>query len=185
MTPLTEKYKKEAVPAMMEKFGYKNALAVPRIIKVVINTGFGRQVVGKTNDEQRKFADAVVEDISLIAGQRAIKTKSKKSIASFKTREGMVLGASVTLRGRRMLGFLEKFIHVVLPRTRDFKGIDSKSFDQKGNLTVAVKEHIAFPEIMPEKAKNIFGLEVTVVANSKSKEEGLELMKLLGFPIKS
>jgi large subunit ribosomal protein L5 len=160
-------------------------MAVPKIKKVAINSGFGRLVAGRTGDEQRKTAEFIAEDITSLCGQRAIKTKSKKSIASFKTREGMIIGAMATLRGKKMNDFLEKFIHVVLPRTRDFKGIDPKSVDKKGNLTIAVKEHIAFPEIMPEKAKSIFGLEVTVATDAKSKEEGLELLKLLGFPIKS
>jgi len=185
ITPLMEKYKKEVIPVMMEKFGYKSPMAVPRIKKVVVNTSFGRLVAGKSTDEQKKISDFVVEDISLLSGQRAVKTKTKKAIASFKTREGMVIGTMVTLRGKKMNDFLEKLIHVVLPRTRDFKGIDSKSVDKSGNLTVAVKEHIAFPEILPEKAKNIFGLEVTVVTSAKKREEGLELLKLLGFPIKA
>jgi large subunit ribosomal protein L5 len=183
--PLMEKYKKEVIPQMMEKFGYKTPMAVPKIKKVVINTGFGRLVAGKSTDEQKKIADFIVEDISLLSGQRAVKTRAKKAIASFKTREGMVIGAMVTLRGKKMIDFLEKLIHVVLPRTRDFKGIDPKAVDKEGNLTVAVKEHIAFPEILPEKARNIFGLEITVVTTAKKREEGLELLKLLGFPIKA
>ena len=185
ITPLKEKYQKEVIPAMMEKFGYKTPMAVPKVRKVVVNTGFGRLVAGKSNDEQKKTAEFIVEDISILSGQRAIKTKAKKAIASFKTREGMVIGAMVTLRGKKMIDFLEKLIHVVLPRTRDFKGIDPKAVDNSGNLSVAIKEHIAFPEILPEKAKNIFGLEVTVVTSAKKREEGLELLKLLGFPIKA
>jgi len=181
---ITEKYKKEVVPRMMEKFGYKSTMAVPRIEKVVVNTGFGRQVSGKTNDEQKKTAEFFAEDLTLICGQKAVKTFAKKAISSFKIREGMVLGAKVTLRGKRMNDFLERFIHIVLPRTRDFRGISQDSVDKQGNLTTAIKEHIAFPEILPEKARNIFGLEITVVTNAKSKEEGLELFRLLGFPVK-
>ena len=184
MTPLLEKYKKEAVPAMMKKFGYKTHMAVPKITKVVVNSGFGRLVTGRANDEQRKTADLISEDLSLLSGQHAVKTKAKKAIASFKTREGMIIGSMTTLRGKKMVGFLEKLIHVVLPRTRDFKGIDPKAVDNSGNLTIAVKEHIAFPEILPEKAKNIFGLEVTIVTSAKNRERGLELLRLLGFPIK-
>lgn len=184
MTPLLEKYKKEVIPAMMKKFGYKTPMAVPNVTKVVVNSGFGRLVTGRTNDEQRKTADLIVEDISLLCGQHAVKTMAKKAIASFKTREGMVIGAMVTLRGKKKVDFLEKLIHVVLPRTRDFKGINPKAIDNSGNLTIAIKEHIAFPEILPEKARNIFGLEVTIVTSAKSKEEGLELLKLLGFPLK-
>jgi len=184
MTPLLEKYKKEVIPAMMKKFGYKTPMAVPKVKKVVVNSGFGRLVTGRANDEQRKTADLIVEDISLLCGQHAVKTKAKKAIASFKTREGMIIGAMVTLRGKKMVDFLEKLIHIALPRTRDFKGIDPKSVDKSGNLTIAIKEHIAFPEILPEKARNIFGLEVTIVTNAKKREEGLELLRLLGFPIK-
>ena len=183
--PLKEKYKKEVIPLMMKKFGYKSPMAVPNIKKVVVNTGFGRMVAGKSTDEQKKLADFFLEDISLLSGQRAVKTISKKAIASFKTREGMVIGVMVTLRGKKMIDFLEKLIHVVLPRTRDFKGIDAKAVDKGGNLTIAIKEHIAFPEILPEKAKNIFGLEATIVTSAKKREEGLELLKLLGFPIKA
>jgi large subunit ribosomal protein L5 len=184
MTPLLEKYKKEVIPAMMKKFGYKSPMAVPRVTKVVVNSGFGRMVTGRANDEQRKTADFIVEDISFLTGQRAVKTKAKKAIASFKTREGMVIGAMVTLRGKKMVDFLEKLINVVLPRTRDFKGINAKAVDKSGNLTIAIKEHIAFPEILPEKAKNIFSLEVTIVNSARKREEGLELLRLLGFPIK-
>ena len=183
--PLTEKYNSAAVPEMMKKFGYKSRMAVPRIEKVVVNTGFGRQVAGKSTDEQKKISDSMLEDMTMICGQRGIKTLAKKSIASFKIREKMPLGIKVTLRGKKMTDFLERLIHLVLPRTRDFKGIDAKSVDKKGNLTLAIKEDIAFPEILPERAKNIFGLEVTVVTGANTKEEGLELFKLLGFPVKT
>jgi len=185
MMTITEKYNTEAVPEMMKKLGYKNRMAVPKIEKVVINTGFGRQIAGKSSDEQKKTADFMVEDLTLLSGQKAIKTYAKKSIASFKIREGLAIGAKVTLRGKRMNDFLERLIHITLPRTRDFKGISDKCFDGAGNLTFGVQEHIAFPEILPEKAKNIFGLEVTIVTNAKSPKEGIELLKLLGFPIKS
>ena len=185
MITLQEKYQKTAVPKLKEKFGYKNNLAVPKITKVVVNTGFGRQVAAKTGQEQKKFIESVLEDLTLISGQRAIPTKAKKSIASFKVREGMAVGAKITLRGKRMRDFLERLIHIVLPRTRDFQGISLKSVDKEGNLTLAVREHIAFPEILPEKVRDIFGLEITVVTTAKNKEEGLELLKLLGFPIRS
>lgn len=185
MMKLTDKYNTEVIPEMMKKFGYKNKMAVPKIEKVVVNTGFGRQVAGKTAEEQKKISDFISDELSLICGQRAVKTFSKKSIASFKIRRGMVIGTKVTLRGKRMNDFLERLIHLVLPRTRDFKGIERKSIDKNGNLNVAIKEHIAFPEILPEKAKNIFGLEVTVVTTAGTREESLELLKLLGFPIQS
>lgn len=185
MISLKEKFKTEATPKMMEKFGYKNPMAVPRIEKVIVNTGFGRQVAGKTTDEQKKFADFISEELGLLCGQKAIKTYAKKAISSFKIRQGMAIGAKVTLRGKKMTDFLERLIHLALPRSRDFKGIEKKSFDKKGNLTIAINEHIAFPEILPEKAKNIFGLEITVVTNAKTREEGLELLKSLGFPIQT
>ena len=185
MIRLQEKYKKEAISAMMEKFGYKSSMAVPKIEKVVINTGYGRQVAGKTNDEQKKIADFILEELGLICGQRAVKTYAKKAISSFKLRQGMPIGAKVNLRGKKMTDFLERLIYLTLPRTRDFKGISSKSIDKQSNLTIAVKEHITFPEILPEKARDIFGLEITVVTTAKNKEEALELFKLLGFPIKS
>lgn len=182
---LAKKFKKEVIPAMKEKFGYKNDMAVPKIEKTVINTGFGRQISGKTTEEQKKIIDFVLKEFGLISGQRAVKTLAKKSIASFKIREGMPIGVKVTLRRKKMTDFLERLIHLALPRTRDFRGINFGSLDKEGNLTIAIKEHIAFPEILPEKAKNIFGLEITVVTTAKTKEEGLELLRLLGFPIKS
>lgn len=181
---LSGKYKKEVVPAMMEKFGYKNVNAVPRITKVVINTGFGRLVAGKSTDEQKKIADAMVQDLATIAGQAPMITLAKKSISSFKTREGMPIGAAVTLRKKKMFDFLTRLINIGLPRSRDFRGLESKSFDNQGNFTMGIKEHIIFPEIMPEKIKMIFGLEVVVVTTAKNKEEGLWLLKFLGFPIR-
>lgn len=184
MLKLREKYQKEVIPQMMEKFGYKNVMAVPKIEKAVVNTGFGRQVVGKTAEEQKKIQTAVINDLSLITGQKAVLTRAKKAVSAFKTREGMPIGACVTLRGKRMYNFLERTIALTLPRSRDFRGIEVRSVDQKGNLTFAIKEQIAFPEISPEKTKLLFGLEITVVANAKTREQGLELLKLLGFPIK-
>ncbi len=169
---------------MMEKFGYKNIMAVPRIEKVVVNTGFGRQVVGKTNDEQKKIAIAIADDLTQITGQRAVITLSKKAISGFKIRQGMPLGAKVTLRGRKMNDFLERVINIALPRSRDFQGLDSKSFDKKGDLTFAIKEHIIFPEILPEKVRMIFGFQITITTNIKKRQEGVELLRLMGFPIK-
>lgn len=182
---LKDKYQKEVIPQMMEKFGYKSSMAVPRIRKAVVNTGFGREIVAKTGDEQKKLQDMVLDHLSLICGQKAVLTKAKKAISSFKLRKGMPIGAKVTLRGKRMYDFLERVINVALPRSRDFRGIDQKSIDRQGNLTFAFKEHIAFPEIPPEKVRQIFGLEITVVVDTKKRDEGLELFKLMGFPIKS
>ena len=181
---LKEKYTKEAVPKMMEKFGYKNKMAVPKIDKVVVNTSFGRLISGKSSDEQKKIHKSILDDLSTICGQRLVLTKAKKSIAGFKIRDGMAVGAMVTLRGRKMNDFLERLIHIDLPRTRDFRGIELKSFDKSGNLTIAVKEHIIFPEILPEQAKIIFGFEITVATTAKIREQGIELLRLMGFPIK-
>jgi large subunit ribosomal protein L5 len=185
MLKLKDKYIKEVVPEMMKKFGYRNKMAVPKIEKVVINTGFGREISGKTSEEQKKIQEAILNDLSLICGQRPVLTQAKKSIASFKIRKGLLIGARVTLRGKKMDDFLMRLIHIALPRSRDFRGIEENAIDKKGNLTIGIREHISFPEISPEQVKKIFGLEVTIVTNAKSREEGLELLKLLGFPIKS
>lgn len=184
MLKLRDKYQKEVIPAMMERFGYRNKMAVPKIEKVVINIGFGKLIAGKTSEEQKKIQDTIIEGLSLISGQKPVFKKAKKSISTFKIREGQVIGIAVVLRKKKMSDFLERLIHVALPRLRDFQGIEISSFDKKGNLTIGIREHIVFPEILPEKAKNIFGLEITVVTTAKSKEEGIGLLRLLGFPIK-
>lgn len=184
MLKLKDKFQKEVIPQMMEKFGYKNVMTVPRVTKVVINTGFGSQIVSKTGEEQKKTLEAFLNDLTVICGQKAVGTRAKKSISTFKTRKGMVIGAKVTLRGQKAYDFLERLINVALPRSRDFRGIEKKSIDDKGNLTMAIKEHIAFPEISPEKVKQIFSFEITVVTSARNKEEGIALLRLLGFPIK-
>jgi large subunit ribosomal protein L5 len=184
MQSLKEKYKKEAVPEMMKKFGYKNPMAVPSIKKVVLNSSFGKEVAGKASGEREKIQNLIMQDLSLIAGQHTNLVKSKKSIAGFKLREGLEIAAVVTLRKGRMWDFLERLVYLSLPRSRDFKGLNPKSVDKNGNLSIGFKEHIFFPEIFTEKEKTIFGLEVTVVTNAKTKEEGLELYKLMGFPMK-
>lgn len=184
MLYLKEKYQKEVIPIMMEKFGYKNEMAVPKTEKVVVNTSFGRLITGKTTDEQKKIQEGILGDLALICGQKPVLKRAKKSISGFKIRQGMPVGADVTLRRKKMYDFLERLIHLALPRSRDFRGIESKSFDEKGNLTIGIKEHTVFPEILPEKVKNIFGLEITVVTTAKNREEGMELLRLMGFPIK-
>ena len=185
MVKIQEKYRKEVIPQMMEKFGYKNIMVVPKIVKVIVNTGFGKLIAGKSSEEQKKIYEPILEDLALITGQRPVLRRAKKSISTFKVREGMSLGAAVTLRRERMYAFLERLIYIALPRTRDFRGIEPKSLDEKGNLTHGIREHIVFPEILPEKVKNIFGLEVTVVTTAKNSEEGLKLLKLMGFPLKT
>jgi large subunit ribosomal protein L5 len=184
MAYLSEKYKKEVIPAMMKKFGYKSKMAVPKIKKVVVNTGFGRMIAGKTPDEQRKTHAFILEDLNLICGQKPILTVAKKSIASFKIREGQEVGAVVTLRKIKMYDFLERLIQITLPRSRDFQGLDKKCFDKAGNMAIGIKEHIIFPEVSPEKSKNIFGLQIIVATTANNKEEGAELLRLMGFPIK-
>jgi len=184
MIRLKEKYTKQAMPAMKEKFGYKNNMAVPRIEKVVVNTGFGRLVSGKSQKDSEKIYKEILDALTLIVGQKPVLTKSKKSISGFKLRDGTPIGAKITLRGQKMYDLLERLVFIVLPRTRDFAGLEPSSVDKGGNLTIGIKEHIIFPEISPEKAKKIFGLEITVVNSAKTKEQGLELFRLLGFPIK-
>ena len=184
MLNLKDKYQKQVIPEMMKKFGYKNIMAVPKIKKVVINIGFGRMMSGKNRAEQKKIYEPMLNDLALITGQRPVLTKAKKSISSFKIRKGMPVGAVITLRGQRMYDFLERLIYIGLPRSRDFQGISPSSFDKKGNLTIGIKEHICFCEVSPEKAKSIFGFEVTANTTALNKEEGMELLKLMGFPIK-
>ena len=182
---LSEKYKKEVIPAMMEKFGYRNPMAVPKIKKIIVNSGFGRMVIDKSSKEREKIQNQISNSLGLITGQKPALKRAKKSIASFKLRKGMAIGVQVTLRGKRMQEFLEKLVWLVLPRTRDFRGISPEQFDKEGNLTIGFKEYTPFPEIVIEKEKGIFGLEVTVVTTAKSKKEGIELLRLMGFPIKN
>lgn len=180
---LKEKYQK-IIPDLIKKFGYKSRMSAPKIEKVVINTGLGRDLADKSSDERKKIIGSVKKDLASITGQAPVLTKAKKSISAFSLREGMAAGAKVTLRGEKMYDFLEKLINVVLPRTRDFWGIDLESVDGKGNLTLGLREHILFPEISPEETEKIFGLEITVVTDSENKEEGLEVLRLMGFPFK-
>ncbi|MBL7053077.1 MAG: 50S ribosomal protein L5 [Candidatus Portnoybacteria bacterium] len=177
MKNLKEKYIKEVLPVMKEKFGYKNDLAVPRIIKVVVNTGFNP--AKKDEKTQKEMADS----LSLITGQKAVSRQAKKSEAGFKIREGMVVGLSISLRGKNMYNFLDRLINIALPRSRDFRGLPKKNIDQAGNLNIGIKEQIIFPEISTENTKNIFGFEIAIVTTAKNYEEGLEMFKLLGFPI--
>jgi len=169
---------------MMEKFGYKNVMAVPKIEKVVINTGIGRVITQKTSQEQKDAIERFSHDIALIAGQKPVVSRAKKSISAFKVREGMPLGLKVVLRGKKMYDFLTRLISLALPRSRDFRGIEQKSVDPEGNLTIGIREHMVFPEISAEDMRQIFGLEITIVTTAKTGEEGIEFLKLMGFPIK-
>ena len=182
MENLKEKYVKKIVPAMQKKFGYKNIMAVPKIKKVVLNSSFGKLASTKTNDEARKIGEAIAEDMGQIAGQKPILTKARKSIATFKLRQGTPIGVKVTLRGQKMYDFLGRFVHIVLPRSRDFRGLKTSLIDKYGNLSIGITEHLFFPEISPEKSKIPFGLEITIPTTAKTKEEGLELFLQFGFP---
>lgn len=175
---LQERYKKEIISKMKEKFGYKNNLAVPKLQKVTVNVGVGRF------SKDKAYLDNVEETLRKITGQAPVKTKAKKSIASFKIRQGMIVGFMVTLRGQRMYDFVEKLIHATLPRVRDFRGLSAKAVDGQGNLTIGFKENLAFPEIKSDEIDKIHGLEVCITTNAKNREEGLELLKLMGLPFK-
>lgn len=179
MSTLKEKYKKEICPALMQRFSYKNILEVPRLEKVVINMGVGE---GKENP---KLLDAALRDLSLITGQRPIITKAKKSVASFKVREGMSIGCKVTLRGERMYDFVNKLINITLPRVRDFRGVSPKSFDGRGNYSLGLKEQIIFPEIVYDQVEKIQGMDITIVTTAKTDEEALELLRELGMPFRA
>ncbi len=176
---LREKYEKEVVPKMEEMFGYTNKFAVPRIEKVVVNTGIGKYL---SNESAREH---IVRDLTLITGQKPIPTKARHAIASFKIREGMVVGHKVTLRGKRMFDFLTRFIVITLPRVRDFRGVESRAVDPSGNLTIGIKEQIVFPEISRDEITEIFGLEVTVSTTASTRDEALALFRFLGFPFTS
>jgi len=175
---LQDLYKKKIIPEMKKMFSYKNNLAVPRLDKAVVNVGVGRF------SKDKAYIKNVINSINRITGQQPVLTKAKKSIAAFKVREGNIVGAMATLRGKRMYDFVEKLVHVSFPRVRDFRGIPTKNVDNQGNLSVGFREHLAFPEIKAEEVDNIHGLEVCISTTAKTKKEGLELLKLMGFPFK-
>ncbi|NMB35445.1 MAG: 50S ribosomal protein L5 [Firmicutes bacterium] len=179
MSTLKEKYKKEVCPALIQRFSYRNILEVPRLEKVVINMGVGE---GKENP---KLLDAAVHDLSLITGQRPVITKAKKSVASFKVRDGMSIGCKVTLRGERMYDFVNKLINITLPRVRDFRGVSPRSFDGRGNYSLGLKEQIIFPEIVYDQVEKIQGMDITIVTTAKTDEEALELLRELGMPFRA
>jgi len=162
---------------MKKKFGYKNDLAVPRIVKVVVNSAFNTSV-----DQQKR--EAIEKQLTMIVGQKPAPCKARKSISSFKLRQGAVIGYKATLRGKRMYDFLEKMLAIAFPRTRDFRGINPKAIDSANNLTIGFSEHIVFPEMIGEEVRHLFGLEATIVTNAKTREEAFELLKLIGVPFK-
>jgi large subunit ribosomal protein L5 len=179
LSRLKDKYNNEVVPALIKEFGYTSAMAVPRIEKVVLNMGIGEAIFNI------KVLDKAAEELSLIAGQKAVIRKAKKSIAGFKLREGMPIGCSVTLRRDRMYDFLDKLFNVTLPRVRDFRGLPNKSFDGRANCSIGIKEHIIFPEIEYDKIDKVKGLNITIVTSGKTDQEGMFLLRALGMPFRN
>ena len=175
---LKKKYTGEVVPALMSKYNYKSVMQVPKLVKIVINQGVGAAVGDK------KLIDNAVDEISRIAGQKAVSTKSKKAISNFKLREDLPIGVRVTLRGDRMYEFLERLMAVALPQVRDFKGINDKSFDGRGNYTLGITEHIIFPEIDIDKISRISGMDITFVTSANTDDEAHALLKEIGLPFK-
>lgn len=173
---LKEKYVKEIMPALKEKFQYKSVMQVPKVVKISINRGIGNAVSDK------KLVDTGVEELTTLSGQKAVPTKAKNSISNFKLREGMPIGARVTLRGDRMYEFMDRLLTIALPRVRDFKGVNDKGFDGRGNYTLGIKEQIIFPEISIDKIKAIAGLDITFVTTAQNDEESYELLKAFGMP---
>lgn len=176
---LKNKYKEEVVPALQAKFAYKNVMQIPRLTKIAINQGVGAAVSDK------KLIESALNEMTMIAGQKAVATKSKKAISNFKLREQMPIGARVTLRDNHMYEFLDRLISIALPRVRDFKGISPKGFDGRGNYTLGVSEHIIFPEINIDKVNKITGMDITFVTTAKTDEEALALLTELGLPFKT
>jgi len=178
VSALKQKYTEEVIPAMMDKFKYRNVMEVPRLEKVVINIGMGEAI------QNAKAIDAAIQDLRTIAGQQPVVTRAKKSVAAFKVREGMRIGLKVTLRGSRMYDFVDRLINVALPRVRDFRGISPKGFDGRGNYTLGLKEQLMFPEIDYDKIDKVRGMDITFVTSAKSDEEAWEFLKLIGMPLK-
>ena len=176
MNRLQEKYNNEIVPAMIEKFGYKTIMQIPKLDKIVINMG-----VGEAKDNS-KVLDSAVKDLEIIAGQKAVVTKAKKSIANFKIREGLPIGCKVTLRGEKMYDFADRLINLALPRVRDFRGVSANSFDGRGNYALGIKEQLIFPEIEYDKVDKVRGMDVIFVTTAKTDEEARELIRLFGMP---
>ncbi len=175
-TRLHDKYVNEAVPALQQKFGYKNVMEIPKLVKVIINMGLG------DCKDNAKALEAAVAELTTIAGQKPQVTKAKKSVANFKVREGQNIGAKVTLRGKRMEEFTDKLVSIALPRVRDFHGVSAKAFDGRGNYALGIKEQLIFPEIEYDKVEKIRGMEMIFVTTAKTDEEAKELLRLLGMP---
>ena len=173
---LKEKYQSEAAPALMKKFGYKSVMQIPKLDKIIINVGCGEA------RENSKVIDAVIADLSTITGQKPVVCRAKKSVANFKLREGMPVGAKVTLRGERMYEFLDRFFNLALPRVRDFRGINPNSFDGRGNYAMGIKEQLIFPEIEYDKIDAVRGMDIIMVTTANTDEEARELLRLMGAP---
>ncbi|MCB9798338.1 50S ribosomal protein L5 [Candidatus Nomurabacteria bacterium] len=178
MAQLQTQYKQKVVPALKEKFGYKNEMQVPKIQKVIINVGYGR------HNKDKGYIDNVENTLRLITGQKPVHNLAKKSISNFKIREGMDIGMSVTLRGKAMYEFLYRFINLVLPRVRDFRGLNPKAFDRAGNYSIGMKENISFPEVIAETSDKIHGLQIVVQTSAQTNDEGRALLEEMGFPFK-
>ena len=176
MSRFAEKYNNEVAPALMQKFGYSSVMQIPKFNKIVINVGCGDA------KENSKVIDAVINDLTLIAGQKAVPTYAKKSVANFKLREGMKIGAKVTLRGEKMYEFMDRLFNFALPRVRDFKGINPNAFDGRGNYALGLKEQLIFPEIEYDKVEKIRGMDICFVTTAKTDEEAKELLTLFGAP---
>jgi len=176
MTRLQEKYEKEIIPAMIEKFGYKNIMEVPRLEKIVINMGVGEA------KENQKVLESAVSDLTLISGQKPVLTRAKKSVANFKIRENMALGCKVTLRKANMFEFADKLMTIALPRVRDFRGVSSKAFDGRGNYSLGIKEQLIFPEIEYDKVDKVRGMDIIFVTTANTDEEARELLRFFGMP---
>ncbi len=174
-----KKYREEVIPALMEQFNYGSIMEVPRLAKICLNQGIGEAT------QDKKLVDNAANELSVIAGQKAVPTKAKRSVSNFKLREGMPIGVRATLRDHRMYEFLDRLITVALPRVRDFRGINDKSFDGRGNYSMGVTEHIIFPEIDLDKVSKIMGMDITFVTTAKTDQEALALLKLLGLPFKN
>ncbi len=178
MARMKERYKNEIAPKLMEKFGYKNIMEIPKLEKVVVNMGVGEAI------QNSKALDAAVEDLKLITGQKPQVTKAKKSIAGFKLREGMPIGAKVTLRGEIMWEFVDKLLNIALPRVRDFRGVTPKAFDGRGNYTLGIKEQLIFPEIEYDKVDKVRGMDIVFVTTAETDEESREMLRYMGMPFR-
>ncbi len=179
ITPAKIRYKEKVIPEMKKTFGYSNDLAVPRIEKCVINVGTGK--ILKETDK----IEEIVQSFTEICGQKPVKTRAKKAISGFKIRIGLEIGVKVTLRGQMMWNFIDHLVNFALPRTRDFQGIELKSIDDSGNMNLGIREHIIFPEIHPEKVKNIFSFQTNITTTAKNKKEAVEFFRLMGFPMQT